>query len=241
MAGVLSFAGALGLWGWRILDPFWRLGDGLLMSSGFCVKEVIVSGRVRTPPEDIWNILGIGKDAGVSIFNVSPAAARKKLEALPWVRCATVTRWLPGMVQVNLLERQPVAIWQHHQRLYLIDERGEKIACPRTAFPKGLVLVVGERAPGHFFELPPLFEALKEVPMKVRAAVFLRSLRWDLHLSGDIIVKLPKDEPEKALRKLPKLLHLTRPQHVTIFDLRFGDSVLLEVRPLRVAEGGKGS
>src|SRR5687767_15916406 len=55
---------------------------------------------------------------------VDVAAIRQRLLQFGWVRDARVSRRLPDTLVVDIVERRPAAIWQHNQRLALIDMDG---------------------------------------------------------------------------------------------------------------------
>ncbi|MGH6905024.1 MAG: cell division protein FtsQ/DivIB, partial [Geminicoccaceae bacterium] len=100
-------------------------GDQLLAWSGeagLAVRDVYVEGRHRTPQEVLRSRLGI--EVGMPILALDPAATRQRLEDLGWIEQASVVRMLPDAVQIRLLERQPLALWQRDGRFEVIDRRG---------------------------------------------------------------------------------------------------------------------
>jgi len=64
---------------------------------------------------------------GTPILAVKPSRAKEQLESLPWVRSATIERRLPGTLFVRLVERRPLAVWQHGGTQELIDREGTVI------------------------------------------------------------------------------------------------------------------
>jgi cell division protein FtsQ len=89
---------------------------------GLVVTDVKVEGRETTDRETILAALGAGP--GTPILAMSPRRAKEQLETLPWVRSAVVERRLPDTVYVRLVERKPLALWQHSGKLELIDHDG---------------------------------------------------------------------------------------------------------------------
>ena len=116
--GLLAGAGlssAIWLWhsGW-VGREIAAVGDGLLAMTaraGLKIEDVLVEGRARSRRSEIMGIQGIKRDAPILAFD--PHTAKQRLEALPWVGNATVERRLPHVIYVHLVEREPLALWQH--------------------------------------------------------------------------------------------------------------------------------
>ena len=101
-------------------------GTGLL---GLTVADIRVEGRETTDRETILAALGVG--LGTPILAANPTRAKEQLEALPWVRTAVIERRLPDTLYVRLVERKPLALWQHGGKLDLIDREGAVIPVAR--------------------------------------------------------------------------------------------------------------
>jgi len=127
----------------RMLDGTARLG--------LVVTDVKVEGRETTDRETILAALGAGP--GTPILAMSPRRAKEQLKALPWVRSAVVERRLPDTLYVRLVERKPLALWQHGGKLELIDREGGVIPVTRLDRFAKLPLVVGEGAARHAADL----------------------------------------------------------------------------------------
>ena len=50
------------------------------------------------------------------------AAAKSRLEAVPWIRHAQVMRLLPSTLQLVIEEREPYAVWQNQGKTFVVDE-----------------------------------------------------------------------------------------------------------------------
>jgi len=88
----------------------------------------------------------MGGDIGRNIFFVPLEDRRKQLEQLNWVRSASVMRFLPNHLRVDVEERTPIAFVQFGQRVELIDATGVVMDIPigtqgNWAFP----VIVGTR------------------------------------------------------------------------------------------------
>lgn len=78
-------------------------------ASFFQIKTVETRGAVRASVEQIQAV--VRRDVNqTGVWRADLAALSKRLERLPWVRTAIVTRVLPDGIRVRITERQPRAV-----------------------------------------------------------------------------------------------------------------------------------
>src|SRR5690606_26022413 len=65
-----------------------------------------------------------GLEAAVSVWAVEPAAVARRIEEHPAVAGAWVTRRWPNRIQIEILERDPVAVIGAGGLWYLVDAQG---------------------------------------------------------------------------------------------------------------------
>lgn len=115
-----------------------------LRSSLLDVDRVQVSGAAQTSASEVQAALGAGP--GAPMHEVDPSGSVERLEALPWVSEARVSRLWPGTVRVVLVEREAIARAQHPDGWALIDGEGRVLAVAPTS-PSDLPVLTGA-APG---------------------------------------------------------------------------------------------
>lgn len=196
----------------------------------FEVKDIIVQGRRQSNKEEILDALGTGQ--GLPIFGVDLAEAAQRIGRLPWVSRVVVERRLPDTLVIVLTEREALARWQQNERFFVIDTEGQILPSAKAENFADLPLVVGagaERAARALFALLADYPSIRE---KTTAAVRVGQRRWDLHLSK-IVVRLPEDNPEKALRRLLDYIHKDKilNRDIVAVDLRIPDRYALEPAP----------
>ena len=203
-------------------------GTGLL---GLTVSEITVEGRETTDRETILAALAAGP--GTPILAVSPTHVKEQLEALPWVRAAVIERRLPGTLYVRLVERKPLALWQHGGKLELVDREGSVIPVVRLDRFAKLPLVVGEGAASHAAELIEMLASNPDLAARVTAAVRVGDRRWNLRIDNAIDVLLPADEMATAWSQLARLERSSAilKREVLTIDLRLPDRLVLRVSP----------
>ena len=82
-------------------------GYGVTRSPLLDVDTVAVDGASHVPIAEVVDAAGLRHSP--QLADVDPVTAAGRIQRLPWVFKATVTRHWPGRVEVSLLERTPVA------------------------------------------------------------------------------------------------------------------------------------
>jgi cell division protein FtsQ len=198
---------------------------------GFVVRDVFVVGRSSTPKATLLNALAV--ERGTPILSVDLEAARKRIQMLPWIRHASVRRVLPDAVIVEIVERRPLAIWQHEKKFALIDEEGQVILRNDIGPFSHLMVVVGEDAASEASVLVQMLATEPDLVRRVKAAVRVGGRRWNVHFADGIDVKLPADDPEGAWRRLGEYQQRygVLDKRIRILDLRLSDRLMIIPAP----------
>lgn len=209
--------------------------------AGLVLEDLLVTGRKRTDQATLIEALGVRR--GQPILTYDLEGLRQRLEALPWIASARVGRQLPGSLTIQLVEREPLAVWQHRGRLTLIDHQGAPIAIEDLRPYAHLPLVVGPDAPQHAGQLVALLAREPDLSSRVVAGVRIGGRRWNLRLIGDIDVQLPEQKPEAAYSQLARLAreHGLLERDLRVIDLRLPDQMILHGVPQGGGEEGEAS
>lgn len=218
------------LHGPRSLQDIANAGFDLSAKLGLVVTDIQVEGRHTTDAATILSAL----DAryGTPILAVSPARAKRQLEALPWVRSASIERRLPGTIAVDLVERRPLAVWQHDGKQELIGQDGTVIPVPDLSRFAKLPTVVGDDQARHgAAQLLALLASEPDIDSRVTAAVFVGDRRWNVRIDNAIDVMLPEDDLTGAWSKLAELQRTSQilQRNVETIDMRMPDRLVLRV------------
>jgi cell division protein FtsQ len=218
------------------------LGQSLLQSAadrimqgtallGLTVADITVEGRETTDRETILTALGAA--VGTPILAVSPTRVKEQLEALPWVRTAVIERRLPSTLYIRLVERKPLALWQHGGKLELLDHDGSVIPVTRLERFAKLPLVVGDGAATHAAELLEMLASDPDLASRVTAAIRVGDRRWNLRVDNATDVLLPAAETASAWSQLARLERSSSilKREVLTIDLRLPDRLVLRVTP----------
>jgi cell division protein FtsQ len=103
-------------------------------------ENIQAAGLVEVGRDQMLTVFG--EDIGRNIFFVPLAERRRQLEQIPWIQRATVMRFLPNQIRVDVVERQPVAFVRQGQAIGLVDANGvlldmsaQAMARHRYSFP----------------------------------------------------------------------------------------------------------
>lgn len=234
LALLLVIAGSVA-WAWRtgqlatIADLVETKAITVSVKAGFRVEEVEVAGRSQTDPKALLAAAGLKR--GDAILEFSPKEARERIESLPWVASAAVERRLPDTVTITIVERRPIALWQHNERISLIDAQGANLGPVAIESAPDLPLVVGGDAPGHVAELLAMLAEHPLIAKRVQASSWIGSRRWDLKLDNGVEVRLPETGVSEALTQLADAEAASRvlERDVAQIDLRLAGKMIVRL------------
>ncbi len=223
--GLPVFLGVAALYGLALGGQLERFSA----SAGFGVERVIVSARSEVRRNAVFKALDV--EFGRPLLTYDCGSARARLLQLSWVKEASVQRVLPGTITVDVVERQPIAIWQDAGRLSLIDAEGNLIGPAEMTDLALFPHVVGKGAAQKAGALLRILARFPEIESRVRAAVRVADRRWNLSLSNGINVALPAENMEAAIALLLKLdrEQAILSRKINLIDLRFKDRVILRL------------
>lgn len=207
---------------------------GITRSPLLDVDDVVVQGTARVPHAEVVRTAGLsGRTAMVDLDG--PTIARR-VERLPWVEHAEVTKEWPGRVRIDVVERTPVAAVSvaappgQPARWVLADVSGQVLdSAPAPA--AGLVQVLTTQAPGApGSSLAPATRAAVALaasfrsPLEGRVGRIVIGANGDLELTLDDRIQVLFGSPGEADRKLVALTTL-----VDRVDLKTAKSIDVRV------------
>ncbi len=213
---------------------FERTGNSLTLffsqktsSYGLILKNTLIKGRSKTTMKEIFDALQVSPSDPLVTLDLETAYTN--LKQLPWVKEVVIERRWPDTLYITLTERKPMALWQHNQKIHLIDQGGSEIPSQPIETHMNLPLVIGEGAPQFTQDL---LEALDQTPALkklVTAAIRVGNRRWNLKLQNNLTILLPEDNLAQSLASLDRLekeMHVFEKAKTTI-DLRIPKKMVL--------------
>jgi cell division protein FtsQ len=197
-----AIAGLIALLAWVVLSFFGvpqmlrAEAEVLVARAGFQVAKVQVRGLNRMDEAPIYNAALMEVDRSMLALDIE--ALRQKLLKFGWVADARISRRLPDTLVVDIVERTPVAVWQHDGKLHLVDVDGVTLeAVDERAMPD-LPLVVGPDANRMTRALDELLQAAPALRPMLAAATWVGNRRWNLRFQSGETLLLPEGRPEAS-------------------------------------------
>ena len=161
---------------------------------------------------------------------MNPQKIRRSLITLQWIKDAIVRRKLPNTIDITVIERRPVAIWQHQGQRVLVDKNGTTFNTDQVNRFNHLIFIQGEQAPKKVASLYSLLSAEPNLAKNVVQAVWIGNRRWTLIFRNGIRVRLPEKSPNKAWKTLARLNREQQllARDVQMIDMRLPDRMIIK-------------
>jgi cell division protein FtsQ len=209
--------------------------------AGFQVSRVEVHGTEHMDDVEVYAIaLGVKER---SMLNVDLPKLRTEMLKLNWVKDARISRRLPDTLVVDIVERKPVAVWQHEGHLALIDVSGAVLDQVKPDEMPDLPLVVGPQANLQTARLTALMDAAPALKSVLAGATWVGNRRWDLRFQSGETLSLPEgaEEAAAALVSFTRMDGVNRllGRGIVRFDMRDPDKFVLRLPKTEVKEEGQ--
>jgi cell division protein FtsQ len=203
--------------------------NAIANSAGFRITAVAINGRKQLSQDEILAIGGVNGRS--SLLFLDAGAVRERLKADPWIAEATVQKFYPGELRIDIVERSPFALWQQDGRLSLIADDGAVLEPYVSRRFISLPLVVGKGAESRARDFLALLARYPQVRAVTRAAVLVGERRWNLRLKDGLDVRLPEYDVGNALASLSKLDKDERlfSRDIVAIDMRLPDRLTVQL------------
>lgn len=165
-------------------------------NAGFKLRSVNVQGTQRMN-EMLVHERAFGQ-RDLAMTRVDTEGLREDLLSLPWVEDARVSRQLPDVLKVDIVERRPHAVLRRADRLMLIDPTGVELEPISSADAAEYLLIEGPGAQSQVEALEALLDAAPALKGKVTGAEWVGNRRWNLTFETEQRLALPQGEDRSA-------------------------------------------
>lgn len=187
----------------------------------FMVGLMAIDGADSNLSEDIREAVGL--DFPISSFELNLEDIRQTIVGLDPVKAASVRIRPGGILQVDVVERQPAVIWRNRSGLAMLDETGTHVGSllGRAERPE-LPVIAGEGADTQVPEALALLATARPLAGRVRGLVRIGQRRWDLVLDRGQRILLPTEAPVRALERVLALNEVQSllDRDVAVVDMR---------------------
>ena len=203
----------------------------------FMVNVMAIDGADEAVAADIREVTSLGLPK--SSFDLDLAAIREQILHLDPVKAAAVRIRPGGILQVDVVEREPAIVWRSRDGLALLDETGVFVAelGQRSLHPE-LPLIAGRGADKHAAEALRLFAAARPLGERLRGLVRVGERRWDVVLDRGQRIQLPVEAPVAALERVIAMSEVKDllDRDVAVVDLRLPTRVTVRMNAAAVED-----
>jgi cell division protein FtsQ len=203
--------------------------NAIANSLGFKITTVAINGRKQLSQDEVLAIGGVNGRS--SLLFLDATAVRDRLKANPWIADATVIKFYPGSLEIDIVERSAFALWQKDGKLSVIADDGAVLEPYLQRRFLSLPLVVGKGAETHARDFLALLARYPQVNAVTKAAIYVGERRWNLLTKDGLDIRLPEHDVSNALATLSKLDqedHLFSRDIVAI-DMRLTDRLTVQL------------
>jgi POTRA domain-containing FtsQ-type protein len=217
-----------------------------LSSTNFQIHQIDIVGTQNTGLVNDIQHMGI---QGQNIFLLDAGDLTARIKALPMVDSVTISKQLPNLVIIIVVERTPVLLWQTQQGTFSVDNKGVVIAPASDTTGIDNLMTVVDVSKGVAQQIHPgtllnaadiAFATQVNARLQHLSGVSPFTLRYDVAPSqgghGSFIVVSSKgwlaylggaddNNPlDNRLIELQQILHLAQQKQLNLatIDLRFG-------------------
>lgn len=158
-----------------------------------------------------------------------------------WIDKITIKRIMPDIINIQVIEYKPFAIWLDNEKKFIIDKDGNPVPFieeyETSEEFKNMIILSGKNANKN---VKPLFNILSidaELSKEIYSANWVGNRRWDVRFFDGLIVKLPEDNIAEAWENLLKLYELSNiDKSIKSIDLRVAGKIYIQYINKRLNE-----
>ena len=171
----------------------------------FMVKLMAIDGATVSVGEDIREIVPV--DFPISSFDLDLPGMQKRIAEHDAVERVDIRVGAKGVLQVQITERIPAAVWRVGRDIELLDAQGHRVAVIASRLDRmDLPLLAGLGAEQNVPEALEILAASAPINDRVRGLVRMGERRWDVVLDRDQRIMLPEKNPLKAFEQVMALV-----------------------------------
>jgi cell division septal protein FtsQ len=152
---------------------------------------------------------------------------------LNWIDKVTIKRLMPNVLNVEIEEYQPFAIWINDDKKFIIDKEGNSVPFldeyEQSEEFKNMIILSGKGANENAKSLFNILVINSEISQDIYSANWVGNRRWDIRFFDGLLVKLPEIEISDAWKDLIKIYSLSKnDKAIKSIDLRVSGKIYLQ-------------
>jgi cell division protein FtsQ len=174
--------------------------NALIIAAGFGINQVNVSGHHYASDADIYDALDLTNVRTFAGFDSE--AVLKRIERIPWIDKAQLTRVYPGTLDIVVRERTAAIIWTRGNENYLVDATGRVLGPMPVAGGWDLPRVVGEGAKDAAKSVLAAVRQYPAIEKQYAYAERVGERRWRIALKSGTVLELGADREIEGLQEI---------------------------------------
>ena len=159
-----------------------------------------------------------------NIFFVNRKEISNQINENSLVEKYEIFKKYPSSLEVNIDKTKFLARINKNGKIFLLGSNGK---LSNNSFSNQLPFIFGKPDIDEFLNFREVINHSKFSYDQIKNLYFFPSKRWDLELNNNIIIKLPKSYPEKALEFAFEFIHNQDLKNIKIVDARIKKQIIL--------------
>ena len=209
----------------------------------FEFSSIHISGNKRVKDEEIIAIIKnfelekgalIGKNLdNIDLLPLVQNLIDKIKSQLNWIDKVTIKRLMPDILNIEVEEYKPFAIWINNDKKFIIDKEGNSIPFleeyEQSEEFKNMIILSGNSANENAKSLFNILVINSEISQDIYSANWVGNRRWDIRFFDGLLVKLPEIEISNAWNDLIKIYSASKnDKAIKSIDLRVSGKIYLQ-------------
>ncbi|MFZ9469514.1 MAG: cell division protein FtsQ/DivIB [Rickettsiales bacterium] len=150
-----------------------------------------------------------------------------------WIDKITIKRIMPDIINIQVIEYKPFAIWIDNEKKFIIDKDGNPVPFleeyEASEEFKNMIILSGKNANKNVKSLFNILSIDAELSKEIYSANWVGNRRWDIRFFDGLLVKLPEDNIAEAWENLLKLYELSNiDKSIKSIDLRVAGKIYIQ-------------
>lgn len=171
----------------------------------------------------------IGPHLKANFFELDLSEMQVKLEAEPWIASVVATRRWPATIDVNIIERTPIARWgelkliDHYGIVFPASLRYESAELPRLIASERYAVWVMD----HYRQMNSV---LRKIGQRIHQLELLDNMSWRITLRDGVVVNVDRVDTVDKLQRLVRAYGTLKgaPRELVRVDLRYINGFAVE-------------
>ena len=163
-----------------------------------------------------------------NIFFINKSDLINEIESNSLVEKYFIFKRYPSSIDINIEKTKFLAKINKNGQVFYLGSNGKFI---KNDFSNNqLPYIFGSPEVIEFFDIKEVIDKSKITYKEIKNLYFYPSRRWDLELTNNIIIKLPKDNTYLALNLALEFLYKEEFKDVKMIDARIKNQIILDDR-----------